>query len=111
SQEPALWFTLVLRQTGEFVGQCGIKVQGPKNRDGLFSISKFPKFFGGRSSGIVIGYAFGASGIQKVSLIIVEGNEAGIMLYTEIIQEGRKRRANWVEGHWEDLIYMGGTGE
>lgn len=22
-------------------------------------------------------------------------------------EEGRKRRCNWVEGHWEDMIYMG----
>lgn len=21
--------------------------------------------------------------------------------------EGTKRRANWAEGHWEDLLYMG----
>ncbi|KIJ62716.1 hypothetical protein HYDPIDRAFT_114406 [Hydnomerulius pinastri MD-312] len=108
-----IWFSVILKETGEFVGQCSIKVSEPKNRDGLFGISMYPKFFGKgygtEASKFTVGYAFKALGIQRVSLTVLEGNAAALAVYKKLgfKEEGRKRRSNWTEGHWEDLFYMG----
>ncbi|KAG9315658.1 acyl-CoA N-acyltransferase [Chiua virens] len=113
AEQCSLYFTLVLRETGEFVGQCSIMVQEPKNRDGFFGIALRPEFWGSgygqEASKFVIGYAFQALGVQRVSLSVFEENEAAVSLYKRLgfKEEGRKRRCNWVEGHWEDMIHMG----
>jgi RimJ/RimL family protein N-acetyltransferase len=57
-----IWFSIILKETGEFVGQCSIKVSEPKNRDGTFGISVYPRFwgkgYGTEASKFMIGYAF-----------------------------------------------------
>lgn len=87
-QQCTLYLTLISRETGEFVGQCSIIVQEPKNRDGFFGIALHPKFwgagYGSETSKFVIGYAFRALGVQRVSLQVFEGNEAAISLYKKL---------------------------
>ncbi|KAG2145832.1 acyl-CoA N-acyltransferase [Suillus clintonianus] len=106
AENSTIWFTIILRETNEFVGQCSIKVAEPvKNRDGLFGISMFPKFWGKgcvtEAAWFTVDHAFKALGVQRVSLNVSEGNKAAIA------EEGRKRRANWIDGHWEDGLSTG----
>ena len=88
AEQSTLFFMLILRETSEFVGQCSIMVQEPKNRDGFFGIALHPKFWGAgygtEVSRFVIGYAFKALGLQRVSLLVFEGNEAAIALYKRL---------------------------
>ncbi|KAG1879081.1 acyl-CoA N-acyltransferase [Suillus subluteus] len=114
AENSTIWFTIVHRETGQFMGQCSIKVVEPvKNRDGLFGISMLPKFwgkgYGTEATRFTVDHAFRALGVQRVSLTILEGNEAAIAVYKKIgfKEEGRKRRANWIDGHWEDGLSMG----
>lgn len=85
AEQSTLYFTLVLRGTGEFMGQCSVVIQEPKNRDGVFGIALRPKFwgvgYGTEASKFVIGYAFKALGVHRVSLGVFEGNKAAIALY------------------------------
>ncbi|KAH7927677.1 acyl-CoA N-acyltransferase [Leucogyrophana mollusca] len=114
AERSTIWFTVVLKESGEFMGQCSIKVTEPqKNRDALFAISLMPMFWGNgygtEATTFTVGYAFKALGIQRVSLTVLEGNAGALSLYKKVgfKVEGRKRRANWVEGNWEDSISMG----
>ncbi|KAG1749191.1 acyl-CoA N-acyltransferase [Suillus lakei] len=114
AENSTIWFTIVHKETGQFMGQCCVKVAEPvKNRDGVFVISMLPKFwgkgYGTEATRFTIDHAFRALGIQRVSLNVLEGNEAAIAIYKKIgfKEEGRKRRANWVDGHWEDGLSMG----
>ncbi|KAF8839392.1 acyl-CoA N-acyltransferase [Paxillus ammoniavirescens] len=113
AEDSALWFTVTLRETEEFMGHCNIRIHEPKNRDGEFSISMYPKFwgkgYGTEATRFTVGYAFSALGLQRLSLSVLEGNAAARGLYSKIgfREEGRKRRGNWAEGHWEDIIDMG----
>ncbi|KAG0700461.1 acyl-CoA N-acyltransferase [Suillus ampliporus] len=114
AENSTIWFTIVLKETGEYMGQCSINVIEPvKNRDGLFGISILPKFwgkgYGTEATRFTVDQAFRALGVQRVSLNVVEGNEAAIAVYKKIgfKEEGRKRRANWFDGHWEDVLSMG----
>ena len=83
-----IWFSIILKDTGEFVGQCSIKVSEPKNRDGTFGISIYSKFWGNgygtEASKSIIGHAFEALGIQRVSLTVLEGNAAAIAVYKKL---------------------------
>ncbi|KIJ15504.1 hypothetical protein PAXINDRAFT_76958 [Paxillus involutus ATCC 200175] len=113
AEDSALWFTVRLRGSGDFVGHCNIRIHEPKNRDGEFSISLSPRFwgkgYGTEATRFTVGYAFSALGLQRLSLSVLEGNAAARGLCSKIgfREEGRKRRGNWAEGHWEDIIAMG----
>lgn len=30
-----------------------------------------------------------------------------IALFSGLVEEGRKRKANWIDGKWEDIVFMG----
>lgn len=114
AESSTIWFTIFQKETGQFMGQCSIKMAEPvKNRDGSFGISMLPEFwgkgYGTEATWFTVDHAFKALGVQRVSLDVLEGNEAAIKLYKKIgfKEEGRKRRANWVDGHWEDALSMG----
>ncbi|KAF9065477.1 hypothetical protein BDP27DRAFT_1331939 [Rhodocollybia butyracea] len=79
---------------GEFVGTTSIMMTHPKNRDGIFGIMLEPKFWGEDT---------------EKNLGVFNGNERAKRLYQKMgfIEEGRKRKVNWIDGHWEDHISMG----
>ncbi|KAG1758588.1 acyl-CoA N-acyltransferase [Suillus occidentalis] len=114
AESSTIWFTIVEKKNMHFMGQCSIKVAEPvKNRDGSFEISMYPRFwgqgYGMEAAWFIVDHAFKALGLQRVSLDVLEGNETAIKLCKKIgfKEEGRKRRANWVDGHWEDSLSMG----
>ncbi|OAX42327.1 acyl-CoA N-acyltransferase, partial [Rhizopogon vinicolor AM-OR11-026] len=114
AENSTIWFTIVLKETGKFMGYCNIKwIEPAKNRDGVLGISMFPKFwgmgYGTEAATFIVDHAFRALGVQRVSLNVFEGNEAAIAVYKKIgfKEEGRKRRGNWIDGHWEDNLSMG----
>lgn len=88
AQDSALWFTIAIKDTGEFVGHCMVRIPEYKNRDGEFSISMFPKFrgkgYGTEAATFTVGRAFRALGLQRVSLSVLEGNTAARRLYTKM---------------------------
>ncbi|KAG2355645.1 hypothetical protein BDR07DRAFT_1302842 [Suillus spraguei] len=126
AENSTIWFTIVHKETGKFMGQCSIKVAEPvKNGDGLFGISMLPKFwgmgYGTEATRFTVDHAFRALGVQ---LNVSEGNEAAIAAYKkmwgnsnfmrcckdknqQLEAAGRKRRANCNDGHWEDSLSMG----
>lgn len=88
AEDSTIWFAIILKDTREFVGQCSMKVSEPKNRDATFGISMYRKFWGNgygtEASKFMIGYAFNALGIQRVSLMVLEGNAAAIAVYKKL---------------------------
>ncbi|KAH7867734.1 acyl-CoA N-acyltransferase [Lentinula edodes] len=100
-------------EVGQFVGTTSITMSHPKNRDGIFAIMLEPKFWG-RGYGeevtrFVVDYCFHTLGLHRVSLMVFNGNKRAVNLYKKVgfVEEGRKRKVNWIDGHWEDMIYMG----
>ncbi|KAJ4478511.1 acyl-CoA N-acyltransferase [Lentinula aciculospora] len=97
----------------QFVGTTSITMSHPKNRDGIFGITLEPEFWG-RGYGeevtrFVVAYCFHSLGLHRISLMVFGGNERALNLYEKVafVEEGRKRKVNWTDGHWEDMIYMG----
>lgn len=88
AEDSALWFTIEMQGTGEFVGHCMVRIHEYKNRDGEFSISLFPRFwgkgYGTEAAMFTVGYAFRALGLQRLSLSVLDGNIAAQRLYTKM---------------------------
>lgn len=88
AEDSALWFTIAMKDTGEFMGHCMVRIPEYKNRDGEFSISMFPRFwgqgYGTEAAMFTVGYAFRALGLQRLSLSVLDGNTAARRLYTKM---------------------------
>ncbi|KAJ7583025.1 acyl-CoA N-acyltransferase [Mycena floridula] len=110
----ALFFAIIeTKNTKEFVGFASMATSNPKNRDCLYSIALLPRFwnrgYGTEVTRFMLAHTFGWLGVHRVSLVVFERNKAAISLYRKIgfIDEGKRRKANWVLGGWEDVLYMG----
>ncbi|KAK0457459.1 acyl-CoA N-acyltransferase [Desarmillaria tabescens] len=112
SEKNVLWLMVEARDSGEFVGQTSLTVGNPKNRDGTFGIMFLPKFwgqgYGTEVTRFVVDYSFRELGLHRVSLSVFERNRNAIDLYKRVgfLEEGRKRKVNWVQGGWEDIFLM-----
>ncbi|KAF9028738.1 acyl-CoA N-acyltransferase [Rhodocollybia butyracea] len=95
----------------EFVGTTSITMTHPKNRDGIFTIMLSPKFWGQGYGEEVTRWVvdFRSLGLHRVSLGVFDGNERAKKMYRKVgfVEEGRKRKVNWADGHWEDNVLMG----
>ncbi|KAF9062318.1 acyl-CoA N-acyltransferase [Rhodocollybia butyracea] len=97
----------------EFVGTTSITITRPLKRDGIFIIMLSPKFWGrGYGEEVtrwVVDYTFRSLGLHRLSLGVFDGNERAKKMYRIVgfVEEGRKRKVHWVDGHWEDIVSMG----
>ncbi|TRM62820.1 acyl-CoA N-acyltransferase [Schizophyllum amplum] len=98
-----------------FVGQVFLlhSMDTTKNRDVTLGIALRTtcqgKGYGTEILRFMIGHAFSALGMHRLSLSVFEGNKKAHQLYKTLgfVDEGRLREANRTpEGSWEDLIYM-----
>ncbi|KAG1797743.1 acyl-CoA N-acyltransferase [Suillus plorans] len=101
----ALWFSLVRKKSWDYIGFCCINLLEAKNRDARF----WGKGYGTEAARFTVNHAFKQFGLQRIFLDITEGNARARTVYTKLgfKEEVRKRRGNWIDGHWEDIIAMG----
>lgn len=104
---------IVLKETGEFMGQALVSVPEPKNRDGTFGICLLPKFwnngYGTEATKFIVDYSFNWFGLNRMSLGVFANNARAIAIYEKLgfVMEGRKRQAVWMDNRWEDSLSMG----
>lgn len=79
---------ITLKETGEFIGQCRIWVDEPKNQDGMFGIAILPQFwdqgYGTEATKFMVDYAFHWLGLHRVSLSVTGGNKRAISVYEKM---------------------------
>ncbi|KAG2353340.1 hypothetical protein BDR07DRAFT_1309805, partial [Suillus spraguei] len=85
AESSTIWFTIIHKETGQFMGHHSIKVTEPvKNRNRLLRISMLPKFWGkGYGTEVVrftVNRSLRALRDQCVSLNVLEGNAAAIIV-------------------------------
>ncbi|EPQ54541.1 acyl-CoA N-acyltransferase [Gloeophyllum trabeum ATCC 11539] len=101
------------KETREPMGECRLWMFSQKNREAEVSMCLAPEWqnrgFGAEVLRFLVRYAFEGLGVHRVSLSVFEGNGRARRMYEKVgfIEEGRSRKSNWVDGHWEDLIMMG----
>ncbi|KAF9032500.1 acyl-CoA N-acyltransferase [Hymenopellis radicata] len=98
--------------THEIIGVIGLRIPSAKNRDAVVEIFIGRKWWG-RKYGTeamtwLVDHAFLELGMHRVSLQVFGGNERGVRLYEKLgfKVEGTRRKCNWRNGHWEDIIDM-----
>ncbi|KAG5638173.1 hypothetical protein H0H81_001470 [Sphagnurus paluster] len=98
---------------GEVIGAASLTVASTKNWDIELGIGLLPdvwnKGYGAEATRFLVDYAFKDLGVHRVSLGVLENNKGAIEMYKKIgfVEEGRRRKANWLDGVWHDSIYMG----
>ncbi|KDQ53666.1 hypothetical protein JAAARDRAFT_136698 [Jaapia argillacea MUCL 33604] len=98
---------------GDFMGLCHLQVPSRKNRDADLGVAFLPEYwgkgYGTEAISFVVEHGFRWLALHRVSLVVYEGNTRAIKVYKNLgfREEGRKRKANWVDGKWEDIIQMG----
>ncbi|KAG6808994.1 hypothetical protein H0H92_002061 [Tricholoma furcatifolium] len=100
--------------TDAFVGFASILPQNhAKNREADFGLALLPSFwnqgYGTEIANFMVDHAFRHLASHRVSLTVFEGNDGAIALYKKIgfVEEGRIRKAVWIDGSWRDRIHMG----
>ncbi|KIM43396.1 hypothetical protein M413DRAFT_444223 [Hebeloma cylindrosporum] len=97
----------------QVIGAANITLSNVKNRDVILGIALDPQMWGkGYGTEVVtflVDYAFKNLAVHRVSLGVLDSNPAAIHMYKKIgfVEEGRKRKANFFNGEWQDSIYMG----
>jgi RimJ/RimL family protein N-acetyltransferase len=89
AENSIIWFAIVLKDTGEFLGQCSIGwIEPMNNRDGVLGISMLPRLwgmgYGTEVTTFIVNHAIRVLGLQRVSLDVLGGNETAIALYTKM---------------------------
>ncbi|KAH8104693.1 acyl-CoA N-acyltransferase [Cristinia sonorae] len=98
---------------GEWVGYLCLVDQNPKNRDGEISIlltkSQWGKGYATEVLQFTVDYAFRVFNLHRVSLGVFGSNDRALEVYKKVgfVEEGRVRKAHWVDGAWRDLILLG----
>ncbi|EIN06923.1 acyl-CoA N-acyltransferase [Punctularia strigosozonata HHB-11173 SS5] len=103
----------VMRGDALFVGMMTLSIRIPKNRDAQFGIALVDKWrgkgYGTEMTEWIVGYAFEQLAVHRISLGVLEWNAAAISVYKKVgfVEEGRKRKCNWQDGKWQDMVFMG----
>jgi len=101
------------KETHEFIGYLTLRDENPKNRDGDLAITLKTAHWGkGYASEVLkftVDYAFRVLNLHRVSLGVFETNERALNLYKKVgfVEEGRLRKANWIDGAWRNVVLMG----
>lgn len=76
---------------------------------GILNPKLLGKGIGTRAIHLIVGHAFGAMGLHRLTLRVVDYNERAIAAYKKVgfIEEGRERQSARVGDAWHDDIVMG----
>ncbi|PPQ89473.1 hypothetical protein CVT25_011999 [Psilocybe cyanescens] len=83
------------------------------HRHTKYSIIMLPEFwnrgYGQHITRFMVDHAFVHMNMHRISLDVWEGNDRAAAVYKKIgfIEEGRQRKAVWINGGWKDNILMG----
>ncbi|KAF9077639.1 acyl-CoA N-acyltransferase [Rhodocollybia butyracea] len=107
-----LYAVIETKVEAEFVGVTMLFDTVQKTRDSKIGIALLPEFwgqgFGTETMRFVVDYAFRELALHRVTLSVNGNNTAAIKIYKKIgfVQEGVQRKANWINGKWQDIIWM-----
>ena len=95
------------------IGNCGIHAIDWKNRVGEVGITIGEKDYQGKGYGteamdVLLDYAFKSVNLNRLQLRVYKFNSRAISSYNKIgfIEEGRMRKAIFINGEYHDIIFM-----
>ncbi|MEP6871239.1 MAG: GNAT family protein [Anaerolineaceae bacterium] len=107
------WFAIEA-QGGKFIGQCLLRKFDEAARTCELGITIGDRDFWGRgygrdAVGLLLKYAFRLRNMEKVWLTTSGGNVRAQRSYAAcgFTEEGRQRRQVWLDGAYDDVVFMG----
>ncbi|KAE9398794.1 acyl-CoA N-acyltransferase [Gymnopus androsaceus JB14] len=100
------------KDSHEFVGFVALLNAQTKNRDAMLALALLPEFWGRgfatEVSRFIVDYAFHQLAMHRITLTVHGNNTAAIRVYNKVgfVQEGVQRKANWMDGKWQDVVWM-----
>jgi RimJ/RimL family protein N-acetyltransferase len=108
----APWFAIEV--DSKFVGQCSLRNVDHVARTWELGIAIGDRRYWGKGYGreaitLLLEFAFRYRNMHRVWLTTSAGNERALRAYRAcgFAEEGRQRQHVWVDGRYQDLVYMG----
>jgi RimJ/RimL family protein N-acetyltransferase len=98
---------------GELIGLCSLEGINPRTRSAALGIwigrTYWDRGYGTDAVRTLCRYGFAEMNLQRIGLAVYETNPRGVRAYEKIgfKEEGRRRRAHFVDGGYIDVIVMG----
>lgn len=110
-QNPHAW---IIEAEGRLIGEIRLDRVDLRDRRASMAIGIYDKALLGRGFGsaaikLVLGHAFGAMQLHRISVRVLAYNHRAIRAYEKcgFVLEGCERETAFVDGHWHDDIMMG----
>lgn len=106
------WFAIDV--DGKFIGQCSLRNVDHVARTWELGIAIGDRRYWGKGYGreaieLVLAFAFRYRNMHRIWLTTSASNERALRAYRAcgFIEEGRQRQHVWVDGRYDDLVFMG----
>lgn len=102
---------IALPDTGQLIGNCGIRVRNPEMREADLGYELDPEQWGRgyatEAARATLAFGFGPLGMHRVYAECVAENSASAHVLEKIgmTREGRFRRNVWIKGRWWDTLH------
>ncbi|KAK7056753.1 hypothetical protein VNI00_002470 [Paramarasmius palmivorus] len=112
ANEAGFFVIIETKDTKQFAGFASLDLQHRKHRDSQYAIALLPEFWGKgyatEATRFIVNHAFVSMGLHRVTLGVLGGNDAAANVYKKIgfVEEGRSRKAFWLDGKWVDDVHM-----
>ncbi|KAF9073488.1 acyl-CoA N-acyltransferase [Rhodocollybia butyracea] len=112
ASDALMYCVMETKDTSDWVGFICLFEAETKNRSAKVGLGLLPEFWGRgyakQALCFIVDYAFQELALHRVALTVFESNIVARALYKKIgfVEEGVDRKANWVDGRWQDVIRM-----
>lgn len=102
------WWGILLKETGEFIGEAGLTLSKAKYSSGEIFYSFSPKYWGNgyatEAVETILNYGFVDLGLHRVTAGVATENAASIRLLERVgmTKEGKHRKILPIRGEWWD---------
>ncbi len=108
--EPVLWVI----DAGGYIGHVRLHARNTSDRRaslaiGIDSADHLGHGLGTEAMCLMLGYAFEAMSLHRVSLRVLAFNTRAIRAYAKVgfVREGLERQSAWIDNEWHDDVIMG----
>jgi diamine N-acetyltransferase len=113
NDEDRVWFAIVLRESGKFIGECGLLRMFPAWRTTDLTIilgdkEAWGQGYGTEAINLLLNYAFGYLNFHRVAIGVVGFNQAALAFYEKVgfKREGIQRDGYYCHHRYHDFVMM-----
>ena len=114
-EQPRTKFQLaaVLKESGELIGSCGLRMERSDSTEGEIGYGMSPTYWGKgyatEAASEMVRLGFEEFGLHRISAQCIADNVASVRVLEKVglLEEGRRREAEWMKGRWWDTLVFG----